>query len=407
MTANMDSIERVYGKIDKIRNLKSGENHQKYELMNKTQILELAKYIVNQIQYSKYKTVVVSESGATPIIKICAKIAKDRNLKINWFLFKTPSQTKINLYEMIKFYLSAEELEEKIEINQKIEKRKIFLKEICENIKIEKYLETESTKLEEIIKKINKPIETIHLDKILKGTQLYEAFSNDFLFFDEYIYTGTILRNFNFYAKLICKNANFKIGAYAIFVDNINNFKQIQFSLYSKSTIMEGYTKGVYPYEDRIDKIGYFYHITEKEYTKLYVKDFLYEDKAKEKKLEQFIHKIYEFIDEKNLLNKIKEKCKKEDLKEYFEKEDIIRYILKVFEYKSYKETKTNIFVEEAFDVYAPIWLPLPKEYHYEYWKSFMRVEGIIDQFVEVNQKKYMDIHRCLIGKIALQFIEK
>ena len=38
MTANMDSIERVYGKIDKIRNLKSGENHQKYELMNKTQI---------------------------------------------------------------------------------------------------------------------------------------------------------------------------------------------------------------------------------------------------------------------------------------------------------------------------------------------------------------------------------
>ena len=115
MTANMDSIERVYGKIDKIRNLKSGENHQKYELMNKTQILELAKYIVNQIEYSKYKTVVVSESGATPIIKICAKIAKDRNLKINWFLFKTPSQTKINLYEMIKFYLSAEELEKKKE----------------------------------------------------------------------------------------------------------------------------------------------------------------------------------------------------------------------------------------------------------------------------------------------------
>ena len=87
---------------------------------------------------------------------------------------------------------------------------------------------------------------------------------NDSTNFDEYIYTGTILRNFNFYAKLICKNANFKIGAYAIFVDNINNFEQIQFSLYSKSTIMEGYTKGVYPYEDRIDKIGYFYHITDR-----------------------------------------------------------------------------------------------------------------------------------------------
>lgn len=251
----MFNLDKIYGKVDKIRNLRLVENNKTFRLMNNQQILELANRIVQEIEKSGCRTVISSECGSTPIIQICSKIAKYKNLSIDWFFFKTPRQLNVNLYEMMKYYLSEEELNEKIEIKGLLKTRQYFLNEFCKRINIQEYLYIEKVNLEEVLQNINKSFTDLSLDEVLIGTNIYNIFSNEFIFFDEYILSGTILRNFNFYTKIICKNAKFKIGAYAIFIEQIDKYENIQFSIYNKNTLLNSYTNGVYPYEDRIDFI--------------------------------------------------------------------------------------------------------------------------------------------------------
>lgn len=398
----MFNLNNVYGKVDKIRNLRLVENNEKFFVMNDKQVYDLATKIVDKIEKSKFRTVVVSESGAAPLVRECDKIAKRRDLKIEWFSFKTPRDININLFEMIKFYLSEKELEEK---NEKGLTRKENLKEFCQNINLEKYLPREEIKIDEVIKSTeNEYLELTSLDEILLGTKLYEIFSKEFLFFDEYILSGTILRNFNFYSKLICKNSRFKIGAYTIFSENVENLTQIEFSIYSKLNILEAYQNGAYPYEDRIDIIGYFYYITNSEYLKINIKDFQNNYENKEIKLNEFIDNICNFIDQNNLLDLIKSKCKKEDLKEYFQKEDIIRYIFKMLEQDFSSNSKETAFLDEVFELYAPIWIPMPKEYHYQYWKCFVKIQSYFDEFINLNRENYKNIRNYFISELSKKF---
>ena len=397
----MYNLDNVYGKVDKIRNLKLVENNEKFSIMDKNQVYHLANTIVDKIEKSKYRTIVFSESGASPLVTECDKIAKKRNLQLEWFGFKTPRDININLYEMIKFYLSEKELAEKIKIGE-ITTRKNALKEYCEKIDLEKYLPREEIKIDEVIKNTeNNPLELNSLDEILEGTKLYEIFSKEFLFFDEYILSGKILRNFNFYSKLICKKAKFKIGAYAIFSENVDKLKQIEFSIYSKNNILEAYKNGAYPYEDRIDIIGYFYYITNTQYLKIYIKNLKKECENKQLELNEFISNIYKFIEERDLYNLLKSKCKKEDLKEYFTKEDIVRYIFKIFEQDFSGNSEKATFLNEAFELYAPIWIPMPKEYHYQYWKSLVKIQEDIDYFVNSNKVIYSNIREYFISELS------
>lgn len=387
------NFDTVYGLVDKTRNLTLLQNGKKIQLMNNKQLLELAEKIVHEIKKTNIKTIVVSESGATPLVKVCSQITHKKNIDIEWFYFKTPRQNDINLYEMIKFYLSEEE--------QNVTRLEA-LKQHCKNIDLKKYLPLEEIKIEEVLSNINQKIENLDsLDDILRGTKIYEIFSQPFIFFDEYILSGTIIRNFNFYANLICKNVDYRLGTYMIIANNIELYKNIAFSIYSLENELEAYENGVYPFEDRIDLIGYFYYITNDYYMKINIKDFIKTGENKQNELNKFIREIYQFIDEYEILKMLKEKCRKKDLKEYFTEEDIVRYILKILEERTTKKSLEATFLNESFELYSPIWFPMPKEYHYEYWKTFVKIQYLIDEFIDKSQEKYINIREFLINKLA------
>lgn len=399
----MYSLDAIYGEVDKIRNLRLEEDNEKFVLMNERQILELAITIVEKIEKSKYRTVVFAESGSAPLIRICEKVANERGIEIKWFGFKIPRDIDIDLYQFIKFYLTKEELMQKKGLKTRAE----ILKEFCERIDLEKYLPRKELLIDEILREIGKEYEGDSLDEILSGTYLYEVFSKEFLFFDEYFLSGTIARNFSFFSKLICKKSKFKIAAYMIVSDNVENINEIEFSLYSQKNMMEAYRKGVYPYEDRIDIIGYFYNITSSEYCKIYIKDFIVECENKKREMDIFIQEIYEFIEEKELLSMIKSRCRKEMLKVFFNKEDIVRFVLKSFEQSIASNSKEAIFLDEVFELYAPIWLPMPKEYHYQYWKGLVRIQNCIDEFIEERKEKYKEIRVYFLSKLACKILQK
>ncbi len=400
----MNILNKIYGPVDKVRNLRLVETGEEFELMNSIQVKDLAEKLINNIEIQKVQNIVVSESGATPLIRICKEEAEKRKINLKWYKFKTPRKNEISLFEMIKFYLSKEEQEQIICIKNNKEKRITFLKKYCENIDLDKYLPLEKVNIETVLGSLNtNSYDFESLDLVLNGTELYDVFSKPFLFFDEYVLSGTILRNFDFYANLICKKANYKLGAYMIFSNNLKQYHNIAFSIYTQETKLQAYKNGAYPYEDRIDLVGYVYLIDKDNYKKIYIKDLIKKCKNKENELEELIYSIEKFIEQQDILNKLKQKCKIEHLKDFFNREDIIRYVFKSFEnnIEFEKNSIYNRFVDECFELYSPIWIPMPKEYHYDYWKTFVRIQDEFNTFIADKMKNYENIREYFIVELA------
>lgn len=152
---------------------------------------------------------------------------------------------------------------------------------------------------------------------------------------------------------------------------------------------------------------GYYYYITDKKYSKIYVKNFYTKCENKEDKLNKFIENMYDFIKDKKLLKELRDKCKKEDLKEFFEEEDIIRYLFKLLEQKIFNNEEKKTFLNEIFELYAPIWIPIPREYHYEYWKSLIKIQDKLEDFIKKNVENYKVIRDYFISELSKKILIK
>ena len=57
--------------------------------------------------------------------------------------------------------------------------------------------------------------------------------------------------------------------------------------------------------------------------------------------------------------------------------------------------------------MYAPIWLPMPKEYHYDYLKAFERMKYCVNDLICVDLKeKYIKYRNDLIDDIVYIYLE-
>lgn len=410
----MGYIEEIYGEVNKLGNFFDPNTKNTFKYLNDDDLIELANNILNRIHKSKYRTIIVSESGTAPLIDICKEIAKKNNMHINWFYFKTPRSKAINLYKLILYYLTEDEKNENITINNvKISRQKAILT-LCNKIDFLDFLDDSPINVSDSVKQISQTniFNNEQLIEIIKGTELYNIFNSPFLFFDEYVFSGTVLRNFTFYANLFSKCANFQLGAYCILLDKAEEYNQIAFALYSNETKKECYKKGIYPFEDRIDIIGYYYFINKENYSKINIlklKDSIeYNCICNNIDCEKFILKIKNLIIEKDLLNKLVSNCRQLQVKDFVKVEDIMRYILKLLEQKYSGRSEIYEFLDQSFELYAPIWLPMPKEFHYDYWKAFERIrydeienmcESLINEYIKNREKIINEIINIYINR--------
>jgi hypothetical protein len=174
-----------------------------------------------------------------------------------------------------------------------------------------------------------------------------------------------------------------------MFLDNPENYENIEFTLYDNSNELECYRNGAYPFENRIDLIGYYYFITELEFEKVYLKDLKEEikDNISLNNVEQFYIKLNKLIDEKQILKSLKENFAEEQVRNYVSNKDIVRFVLKYIDEKIYGKNKFADFLDQVFELYAPAWSPMPIIYHLDYWSGFEKTLNIIDNIcIEVKQ---------------------
>lgn len=384
-------MEKLFGKVDNLNMFTHPKFNEKFKFMNEKQSMELAKEVLNRFVKTKIKNIVVIESGTSPLIAIIKKLEEYKKAKINIYQIKIPRNLNFNLYEWFKTYLKKQELEETITYKQKQIKRNEILKILCKEVDLEKNVGKEKFTIYDSIKNEKQYIYNQEVKEALKGTKLYEIFNNQFLIFDEYINAGTIIRNFNIICALFTNKPDFKISAYCMFLDNPENYKKIAFTLYSNNTELQAYKNGAYPFENRIDLIGYYYFITEKHFAKIYLEDLQQEVKCLTTNIDitKFYNYLNNLIIKNELLKKLKDNLQEKQVKQYVTNEDIMRFIFKYMDEKIYGKNKYADFLDQVFELYAPAWSPMPISFHIDYWNAFEKIKQEVDKTVLEIEQEY------------------
>ena len=401
-------MEDVFGKVDNLSMFVHPRFNEKFNFMDCKQSVNLAKTIFNKFQNSQLKNIVVIESGTSPLIAIIKKLKEYKYRDFNLIQLKIPRELNFDLLAWFSTYLSDKEKTDAVVFREKVMSRIDALKLICDEFSLEEFVGNNKFTIYDSInnnKKYNNKNKDFH--DVLNGTDLFKTFNQKFLLFDEYINAGTIIRNFNGIVRLFSDNPKYKLSAFCIFIDNPEKYNNIEFTLYDNRSEIECYRNGAYPFENRIDLIGYYYFVNEYDFKKVYLKE-LKKDICLEKTLntQEFYKKVNKIINENNLLKELVNVLKEEQVKKYVSNKDIIRFILKHLDEKIYGKNKYADFLDQVFELYAPSWSPMPVIYHLDYWSGFDNIVNKIDAICSKIEKMYRKYRFSIISQI-LESLEK
>lgn len=402
-------MERLFGCVDNLNMFIHPKFNESFKFMDDKQSIELARKILNKFKESGYENIVVIESGTSPLIAIIKKLKEYKDCSFKITQIKIPRDLDFNLLEWFNTYLSKEELKELVLYNERNISRYDALKEISKKFSLEDFIGNDKFTIYDSVNNLKEySNSTEDFIKVLNGTKMYELFNKPFLLFDEYINAGTIIRNFNGVVRLFNMNPKFKLSAFCMFLDNPKEYEKIAFTLYDNSNELECYRNGAYPFENRIDLIGYYYYISKKEFMKVSLEELKQELEEYENNSEVnlFYNKLNEFIEENNLLEKLKDNLEEEQVKNYVSNKDIIRFIFKYMDEKIYGKNKYSDFLDQVFELYAPSWSPMPVIFHLDYWNGFEKTLSEIDNLCLKIGEEYK-LNRFTIIKIALKSLEK
>lgn len=400
-------MNNLFGSVDNLTMFTHPKFNEKYRFMNNKESINLAKDIFKKFNESNYENIVVIESGTSPLIEVIKKLEEYKNRNFKIIQIKIPRDLDFNLLEWFNTYLSREELEEIIDVNENKIKRKDALEIECKKFSLEDFIGNDKfTIYDSINNKKEYDNSTDNFINILRDTEISNIFNKPFLLFDEYINAGTIIRNFNGMVRLFNMKPEFKLSAFCMFVDNPKDYDRIAFTLYDNSTELECYRNGAYPFENRIDLINYYYFISKDEFKKVYLSDLLTELKDIEiNNLDTLYNKLNQIIDSNNLLEKLRKSLENDQVRDYVENNDIIRYIFKYLDEKLYGKNKYSDFLDQVFELYAPAWSPMPVIHHLDYWNGFEKIRNDIDKVSETIIEDYKE-NRFKIIKLALQSLK-
>jgi hypothetical protein len=408
-----NQINNLFKREDNLSLFKHPEYKKRFYFLDNKKIIFLAKKTSRAIIRSNCKNILVNETGATVFANICKELI-DRKYprnQINWIFIKFPREPKTNLFFIIRYYLKENELKEKLGREQ-IKKlkslihvhsnltRELILKEVCNKIPL-KSLELKKKSLKEIIYSIdNKQTKYQKIVSIiLENTEISRFLSERFILFEDFITSGHTINLTINYLKFFSKKLDFKIICYYFNLKDYKKYKIISFSLYDLSSKSRCFDYGTYPFENRVDLLGYFYAMDKERYEKIKLSSLIKKDNCLDLR---FIDKIKKVINKNGLLEQIKKEFKIKDLRDFISIKHLIRYYFYVFEKELKIDEKSTEFLWLVQDMYGPLWLPLPIEYHLEFmrvlenFKTFRKVPEFNELLIDYKRNRQSIINEII-----------
>lgn len=387
-------LKHLYGPVNNLRPLVHPRYRQRFKFLNNQQIIALAKTLVDKITASGYSQIVVSETGANPLAYVCERIAKQRGLKIRWTYLKFPRELPDDLFSVFASLLKPKERKGRVDLLRK-EIRSAGL--VVKPRPLRKILdEVGFSKQDEQQKRVA---------KIFVGTNIAKILSKPFLYFDEYIDSGTTLAQLQLLVNYLSSSLSYKIISYFIKEHTLQKFSSVFFSCWDLDHELKCYRSGIYPFENRLDLIGYFYCLDEKKYLKVSVSSLVKSKKSEHSNLDLFIKSVRKIISHYDLLSELRSNLSVMAVDKFMSSDHLVRYLLFSFE----ESPRAREFLWLLFDMYGPIWSPLPDSYHLDFWDGFTAIQDYCISLPEYAslKKEYQKRRRFILNHIAGLCLER
>lgn len=380
--------------------------HQQFRYMNDNEGVMLARTLLGKFAESGYRQVVVIESGTAPLIQIMRRLPEFGQSNLEFLQLKVPRDQNFNLYEWFMTYLSSSEQDEILELTKEAGTRADLLRAACDELDLAGFVGGETYDVYASIKDERVYDLTLvqQLHDILRGTHLSRVLSQPFLLFDEYINSGTVLRIANAMLRLVVDAPQFKVSAYCMFVDDFTKYPKVAFSLYDTRSELACYKRGAYPYENRVDLIGYYYFVSHDHFQKIELATYASQLDASTESPEQFYEKVLAAVQSHQLTDALRHNLAESQVGAYVTDNDVARHVVVQLELANGGASIHSDLLDQVFEIYAPAWSPMPVRNHLDYWNGFAAIadkERVVVEELATDYAQYrMSVLRDIVQRL-------
>lgn len=435
-STNTQVLETLFGEVHNLTCFVHPKYKKRYRFLTNRKIGQYATQLVQVIRDSGFRRIVVAETGASPLAFLCQKLlADDGKDAPRWLYVKFPREPIKNIFSILKFYLSNKELRAQLPVrqikkihslvlqsgdNKKTRSAKFIsknrgelLKYLC-NIMPPQDFEPRKKPLVRLLKTLSGGKQNVSQQAIaivFENTEIAKFLSEPFLYFDEYIDSGTTLSSAEMYFGFFSAKPEFKLLSYYINVPGAETLPSVAYAMFNADSQRQCYMAGAYPFENRVDLIGYFYYLDECTFKKVTTEDIYkkYRRHKATKNTEQFLSILERLIKKYRLLEQVRSQCKLRQVSTFIGQNHVTRYLLWRLEIELSGRNISSEFLWLLWDMYGPIWSPLPDSYHLDFWYGFTGLDKTTERIAESRSLllEYSRYRQAIFFSVARSCIKR
>ncbi len=419
----MQYLSHLYHHVDNLQCLRHPLWLRTFTYMSDRKVISLADCLTDTIIASGMKVVVVAETGASPYAEICQRILAYKGHQIIWKPVKFPREPVSSILPTVAFFLREEEKNTKLSPEQirllsthglkdvafsTNDSRFHALEKICAVMPSDFY-SSEPVDLPELLNSVGQLCQTSFqksLSTIFSGTEIAELLKEPFIYFDEYIDSGTTFRNALTFFRCFVAQADLKTATYYISLPAPENHPKVLHTHCSVEDKPHCFDKGAYPYENRVDLIGHFYHITADTCTRVDLSSIIekFDNVAHgtHQQCHEFLHTFTRVIGRNKLFDVVSARSTLPEVRDFLKIEHIVRHCLFQLEQKT-GQPEFAEFLFQLFDMYGPAWTPMPVSFHFDFWECFRGFDKQFEQIPEYSAlcEHYLECRHLILTEAA------
>src|SRR3989338_9112863 len=101
--------EKLYGEVHNLTQFLHPTYRKKFRFLTDTGVVQYASRLAEKIHESGYRHIVVSETGASPLARICQRMLAQKKRSLRWKYMKFPRGSVVSILPILRSYLTKKE----------------------------------------------------------------------------------------------------------------------------------------------------------------------------------------------------------------------------------------------------------------------------------------------------------
>ena len=428
----------IYPKLNTLSCFRHPKTELCYDWLTPKSIIQLAEQSIMLIAKTGIFQVFVSECGAVPFAKLCAKIAEKKQMNLTWYCIKVPREIDKSFESTFQYYCNrkaadfllpldfhANPKNESFSVSASAEPHFVIARnEVTKQSSspenpglLRHFVPRNDEGLANIMNELQKPNDLeknkeeqaslLSLQSKTKSSDLFQILQKPFIYFDEYIDSGKTLFQTIRFLQLFNPGVQFKLFCYLIKLPQAQLNPDFISSLYTLDSEEEAYQFGVYPFENRLDLIGYYYFNDNHHFKRSCISSLSSPLQGTPLTIKKFpLAELFGIINlalPLELKSSVQKQCAIPEVAQFIQEHHLVQYALYRLEILYYASTDISELLFQLFDMYGPVWSPMPDEYHLDYLNAFEKMTPIFDKYLNLENilSSYVAHRETLINHVA------